>query len=225
MGNYVQSVVVQGMLYVGGGDSDFQRRHDDYVMMEYSTVAKNWSQIKCLVCYFTMAMINNKVVLVGGYKDGEREKKLVVWNEHTREWIFPYRPMSIARARCSVVVSGEWLVVAGGWSESTDKHALDSVEVLNIARNQWHDGPLTPTQWLAMRAVCVRDDMCYFMGGYITLNGQGSRTRKVYRASLEALVDPGSSSETWTKATPLPLEYCSPLSFSGSLYAFSGEVE
>ena len=224
MGNYVQSVVVQGMLYVGGGDSELKRRDDDYEILEYSTAAKKWSRIKCPVCYFTMAVVNKRVVRVGGYKDGKREKQLAVWNEHTREWIFPYRFMSIARARCSVVVSGEWLVVAGGWSDSTEGHALDSIEVLNIASNQWHTGPSTPTPWVAMRAVCVRDDMCYFMGGYITLHGKVS-TNKVYSTSLKALVDPGCSSEAWTEATPLPLKYCAPLSFSGSLYAFGGEVK
>ena len=173
MGHYVQSVVVQGMLYVGGGDSDY-----DKVILEYGTATKEWSRIKCKLCYFTMAVINNQLVRIGGYMKGGRNNQLGVWNDCTRKWEYPYQPMSIARDRCSVVVSSGWLIVAGGWSESTDGHALDSIEVLNIASNQWHTGPSTPAPWFAMRAVCVRDDMCYFMGGHITLHGKNSGQKR-----------------------------------------------
>ena len=43
MAGYVQSVMVQGKLYVGGGDAG--RGGDDYTVMEYDTRSGKWATL------------------------------------------------------------------------------------------------------------------------------------------------------------------------------------
>lgn len=221
MGHYVQSVVIEGAVYIGGGDAATNVKRNDFIVMRYCFNAKEWDQIKSPVCYFTMVAINNQLVRVGGYKGGEGSKEVGTWIAKSKRWSNDsYPPTSETRSRCSAVVSNGWLVVAGGWSEVEEGHALSSVEVMNIANKQWLAGPRMPTQWVSMRAACV-DGTCYFMGGYISHEGKTTTSSKVYSAPLAALI---SCTDSWTESPSLPFTYCSPLSFGGSLLAIGGEV-
>jgi hypothetical protein len=222
-------MVVGSAVYIGGGDADDVDDMNDHVIMEYNITTKRWGHIECPVCYFTMTAIDNQLVRVGGYNQGKRSREVAVWGGSSRKWMCPYKKMSTARARSSVVVAGGWLVVAGGWPEVDVGHALSSIEVLDIAKNQWHRGPQTPTPWVSMRTACIASDhttLCYFLGGYTSPDGEkASSTDRVYCASLKALTaaKPSHEHEVWTEVPSLPLNYSTPLSFSGSLYAFGGE--
>lgn len=233
MGNYVQSAAVHGRIYVGGGDaedksSEKNMSEHDRTVMEYSTATEKWEVLpQYTTSYFAMTVIDQQLVLVGGYVKGGRSKELAVWSADSREWsTHIYPPMHTARGRCSAVCHKKWLVVAGGWSEPTDGgHALCSVEVMDTANKQWHAGPPTPTPWFGMRAT-VLNDVFYFMGGYIPdRGGKNSKTSKVYSAPLRALlatVNPASSSQTVWAESSLPFNYSTPLSFGGSLLAVGG---
>ena len=221
---YVQSVVVQGRVYVGGGIAVMDT---DKVIMEYNTSSAKWA---CLPSYqldsFGMTVINNQLVLVGGRESFVgHSKALGVWGAKSRKWMHPYPEMPTSRSLCSVAVFKEWLIVAGGVSQGM--RSISSVEVMNIDTKQWHTGQPTSTPWDSMKTAIV-GDMCYFMGGY-TNNIISDWTDSVYCVSLPALVSQAqsrvsrkNSHSAWKELRRPGVKYSVPLSISGSLLAVGG---
>ena len=220
MSGSVQSVVVQGTVYIGGGYAG----DDDYIIMAYGITSGKWTTLPPYrTCYFAMTAINNQLVLVGGEDHGDASKVLGVWDADNKQWTHPYPVMHTARSHCSAVVYNEWLVVAGGVAGG--KH-LSSVEVINIDTKQWFSGPPTPTPWCCMKTATV-GDVCYFMGGFTT---SYIGTNMVYSVSLSALTtglnsNNASTSERqiWKEISGLQTTFSSPLSISGSLLAVGGK--
>ena len=220
MSGYVQSVVVEGTVYVGGGNAG-DGSGNDYIVMTYDISKGKWATLppyraRC----FAMTAINNKLVLVGGVEQDNRIKVLGVWDANKKQWTHPYPEMHTVRSSCSAVGYKEWLVVAGGWTGEW----LSSVEVMNINTKQWYAGPPTPKPWSYMRNAAV-GDTCYFMGGFIP----GDSTDKVYTVSLSALTSGLTSKEPrknkspmWSEISGLQLTDSTPFSISGSLLAVGG---
>ena len=221
MGNYVQSVVVKGTVYVGGGDAG-HGSDNNYIVMTYDISTGKWATLPPYrASYFAMTAINNQLVLVGGYEHGGGKSKVVgVWDADNKQWTHPYPEMHTARSGCSAVVHNEWLVVASGWSASGER--LSSVEVMNTNSKQWYAGPPTPMPWSSMKTATVGDE-CYFMGGY---NAPWSPTITVYSVSLSALTTGLNSStrngQIWKEISGLQTTFSTPLSISGSLFAVGG---
>ena len=217
----MQAVVMQGMVYVGGGLTigDY-----DYKVMVYDIHSGEWATLpRYKTCFFGMAVIDNQLVLVGGVEVGEvKSKVLGAWRAESKEWVHPYPDMPTARFLCSAVTYKEWLVVAGGNSEK-GKY-LASVEVMNTSNKQWSTAPPLPVGWTMMKAAIV-GDMCYFMGGFIS----DATTKKAFSMSLQALLNPKSSSERdrqiWKEISELNVTSSTPLSISGSLFALGGEKD
>ena len=221
MCGYVQSVVVEGTVYVGGGRAGFGIGNN-YIVMTYDISTGKWATLPPYQArHFAMTAINNQLVLVGGDEHGNSSKVLGVWGADKKQWTHPYPQMLKARSSCSAVVYKEWLVVAGGWTGSR----LSTVEVMNTNRKQWYAGPPTPTPWSSMRTAVV-GDTCYFMGGVIS---RGTAD-KVYTVSLSALTSELTSKEPrnnkspmWSEISGLQLTDSSPLSIKRSLISVGGE--
>ena len=222
MSGYVQSVVVEETVYVGGGNAG-HGSDNSYIVMTYDISTGKWATLPPYrAWHFAMTAINNQLVLVGGYEHGDSSKVLGVWDADKKQWTHLYPEMHTARTIFSAVVYKEWLVVAGGWAGGR----LSSVEVMDTNSKQWYAGPPTPTPtpWSCMRAAVV-GDTCYFMGGLIS----GDSTDKVYTVSLSALTSGLASKEPrknkspmWSEISGLPLTDSTPLSISGSLLAVGG---
>ena len=223
MGGYVQSVVVEGTVYVGGGGAG-HGSDNNYIVMTYDISTGKWATLPPYRAYgFAMTAINNQLVLVGGSEHGHKNKVVGVWDADNKQWTHPYPEMHTARWICSAVVHNEWLVVAGGHSASGA--LLSSVEVMNTNIKQWYAGPPTPIPWFFMKTATVGDE-CYFMGGY---NATGSRapTNTVYSVSLSALTTGLNSStkkgqKIWKEISGLQTTNSTPLSISGSLLTVGG---
>ena len=218
MGGYVQSVVVEETVYVGGGGAGFLS-DNGHIVMTYGISTGKWATLPPYRAWsFAMTTINNQLVLVGGVEHGDGSKVLGVWDTDNKQWTHPYPEMHTARSSCSAVIHNEWLVVAGGWSATSVQ--LASVEIMNTNNKQWHARPPTPIPWGCMRTATV-DDKSYFMGGY---NSTGSlATNTVYSVSLAALTTGlNSSGQTWKEITGLQTARSTPLSISGSLLAVGG---
>ena len=223
MTDYVQSVVVQGRVYVGGGYAGLGS-HDNYIVMEYDISSGKWAKLPPYrACGFATTVINNQLVLVGGWEHGGHSKVLGMWRAESKEWTHPYPDMPTARSSCSAVVYNEWLAVAG-----TGRERLSSVEVMNTDSKQWYAGPPTPTPWGSMRTAIV-GDTCYFMGG-IT-GGSIVATTVVYSVSLPALIsqlrsldsrERGKQHQIWKEVPGLQTTLSTPLSIRGSLLAVGG---
>ena len=220
MGTTVQAVVIQGMVYVGGG---YTMDDNLYKVMVYDIHSGEWATLPPYKTYFFgMTVIDNQLVLVGGKEvGGAYSKVLGAWRAASKEWVHPYPDMPTARHSCSVITYKEWLVVAGG--NSVKGKYLASVEVMNTSNKQWSTAPPLPVGRTEMKAAIV-GDMCYFMGGFI--NGA---TKKVFSVSLQALLNPKSSSERdrqiWKEISELNVIKSTPLSISGSLLALGGRKD
>ena len=217
MNGYVQSVVVEGTVYVGGGFAAYGS-DNNYIVMTYDISTGKWATLPSYrVQGFAMTAINNQLVLVGGDEQGGGRSKVVgVLDADNKQWTHPYPEMHTKRTFCSAVVHNEWLVVAGG--RSTLGARLSSVEVMNTNSKQWYAGPPTPIPWHSMKTATV-GDKCYFMGG--------SDATGYYSVSLSALTTGLNSStrkgQIWKEISGLQTTYSTPLSISGSLLAVGGD--
>ena len=222
MSGYIQSVVVQGPVYVGGGVAGYNS-DSNYVVMALDTSTSEWVELPPYeACGFAMAVVSNQLMLVGGNEHGDRSKVVGVWRPDCKEWTHPYPDMVLARVWCSALGYKDWLVVVGG--EGDDGADMSSVEVMNVHTKQWTDGLFTPITWSYMRAAVV-GDMCYFMGGYVS----GVYTNTVYVVSLPLLIlsqfrsnSGETDSEIWKEMPEFHLTRSTPLNISGSLCAVGG---
>ena len=109
MGGSVQSVVVQGKVYGGGGLTNSGSNDDNHIVMVYDISSGKWAELpqyktRC----FAMTVINNQLVLVDGQgqeHDNSSSKVLGVWRVEIKEWTHPYPDMSTVRSSCSAVVN------------------------------------------------------------------------------------------------------------------------
>ena len=181
MDEYIQSVVINGMVYVGGGNAD--TIVNDYTVMTYDIHSGRWGTLPPYRArFFGMTVIRDQLVLVGGQDDGNCSKSLGVWRSDDKKWVDLYPDMPTPRYGSSVVTYNEWLIVAGGTNNGC---LLSSVDVMNIDTKQWYSGPPAPRGFYSMKTAIV-GDMCYYMGGYGGANGYA--TSNIYRVSLPALI-------------------------------------
>jgi len=222
MSDHMQSVLVEGKLFIGGGHTG--ESGTNYVVMGYDFQTKKWDTLLPYSAeYFAMTVVNNMMVLVGGYTGGQYSNKLGVWRSDSKQWTHPYPDMPTARSVCSAVEYGQWLVIAGGYNGGI----LNTVEVLNYNSKQWYSLSPTPARWRMMKTAIV-GNTCYFMGGYTGVECDDS-TNKVYSLSIPALIsqfDPGcqtASRQIWKEISPVQAICSTPLSISGSLLAVGGK--
>ena len=222
MSGYIQSVVVQGIVYVGGGVAATDE--NNYIVMEYDTHSGKWDMLPPFkLCYFAMTVINNQLVLVGGEDMQERKSKLLgVWRTYSKKWIHPYPNMPTARSGASAVTYDKWLIVAGGWSD--DGPRLSTVEVLNVNTKQWYTGTPTPTAFTEVKTAIV-GDLWYLIGGY---SDDFTEIGRAYSVSLPVLISQVNSTQRdpqiWKSISGLKIHYPTPLSISGSLLALGGKT-
>ena len=219
MGGYLQSVVVQRTVYIGGGVSSSVNKLN-YIVMEYDMDLEKWDKLaKYKTRLFAMTAINNQLVLVGGVQSDRSYSKLLgIWRADSKKWIHPYPDMPTACTSPSVVTYKEWLVVVGGVSGIFYQ---SSVHVMNTTSKQWHTVSTAPAP-IAMSHMwtAVVGDLCYFMGGW----DNGSGTDMVYSVSLPALVNSKREKDLqiWKRISGLGLHYSTPLSIGGALLALGG---
>ena len=220
MSGPVQSVVVQGTLYVGGGYNNNSSL--EKLVMKYDIQSGEWATLpQYRASLFAMAVIKNQLVLVGGSSNYVSSKVLGVWRVDGKDWTHPYPDMPTARYGCSAAVHAEWLVVAGSY---TAGGVLPSVEVLNTDAKQWYTGPPLPTAAFELRTAIV-GDILYCMGGYKSLV---EKNDKLFSVSIPALLhhitttsNRGTEGQIW-KETEQHLTYSASLSIGGSLLTVGG---
>jgi N-acetylneuraminic acid mutarotase len=206
----VQSVVVNGKLYVGGGNDK---------VMEYDTSFGTWTKLPHYEQkHFAMTGVNNQLVVVGGRRDDTPSKKVGVWRTDRKVWTHPYPEMPTARFFCAAVSQNGWLVVMGG--KRTRTAHLTAVEILNTATNEWFAGPPLPVPVSQMKISCD-GNMCYLMGGF----ANNHESNVVYGTSIKALtlyIKSQRKPEMWLEIPGTQLFWSTPLAVNGSLFAVGG---
>ena len=216
MSTYIQSVEVDGTVYVGGGNAD--KKEDEYTVMAYNMQSRKWHTLPPYSARtFVLTTINNKLILVGGRHGYAEVDQLGVWKTDSNQWTCPFPPMPTPRSSPSATCTSykHWLVVAGGIRGVS----LSTVGVLDIDNKQWSTAPCTRITWCRIRSTIIGNTW-YLMGD----PKHATATSDVYSVSLEVLVSHSASdsSKIWNKIAPLNCELSSPLSLAGSLLALGG---
>ena len=185
--------------------------------------------------YFSMAVINDQLVLVGGCEVATYDNKtnrLGVWDEQSKRWTHPLPPMTTACDSPSVAThNNRWLVMIGGYGGGGT--SLSRVEILDTTEPvQWYQAASLP-QPRHHTPLAIIGNMCYLLGGF-TGSGGSSTTKKVFSVRLDDLISqavaqPASASTSatptpspWQSLPDTPLNRSTALAFNGALLAIGG---
>ena len=171
MSDYIQSVIIQEMMYVGGGYAS--SANNRYIVMTYNIITQEWSQLPQYTArYFAMTVIHNKLTLIGGSDHNDKETNVLgVWDADGRKWTHPYTPMPTPHCYSSAVVYRQWLIVAGGRSGGT---RTSSVEVLdNTSERIW--STISSLGLYHSTPVCMGESLLA-VGGWKSQSGESDST-------------------------------------------------
>lgn len=203
MSDYPSMVVLKGKVYIGGGyaGSDVE----DTTVIVYDPQRDSCGTLPPYTWMnFSMAVVNNQLVLVGG-QDVKNITKMTnilgVWNESSRRWTHSLPPMTTACYRPTVVTHKDrWLVVIGGGG---DGGRLFKVEILNTLSKQWHNSTPMPEILGCTRTLTATiGSTCYLMGGYLKMESPNYSWKRVISVSLDELVSQAQVSKPVSAASP-----------------------
>ena len=223
MGSYPQVVVFKGKAYVGGGEASSDREMQ--TVMVYDPQQDSFDTLPPYTCmWFSMAIVNNQLVLVGGHDvlTDKKTNKLAAWNEESRKWTHPLPPMTTACYSPSVTShNNRWLVVMAGGTDLSRVEILDTTE-----SGQWYHAAPLPQTCHEVSTVTI-SNTCYLLGGY-----SGGSSRKVYSVCLDDLISQAvpqsagtrapSTPSPWTTMPDTPLKCSTALCLNGALMTVGG---
>ena len=224
---YPRVVMFKEKMYIGGGNASSGMGQ---TVIVYDPKQDSYDTLPPYTCvWFSMAVINNQLVLVGG-RDVQIYKatnKLGVWNEQSKRWTHPLPPMTIGCGSPSVAThNNRWLVVMGGFD---DKTYLSKVEILDTNSTQWYHATSLP-QPLSRALPAIIGNMCYLLGGFTE---GGASSQKVFNVCLDDLISqavsqsPSASApptpSPWQSLPDTPLKHSTALAFDGALLAIGGD--
>ena len=112
-------MVFKEKVYIGGGSASPDS--EEQTVIVYDPKMDSYDALLPYTCkYFSMAVVNNQLVLVGGTDvlTGKVTNKLGVWNEQSKSWTHPLPPMTTACDSTAVAThNNRWLVVMGGYGD------------------------------------------------------------------------------------------------------------
>ncbi len=211
------SVVLNGKVYVAGfTDND----EDDFIVQVYTPRSYEWSRLpKCPVRWFTVAVVEQQLVLVGGRsRDGDYQSTLLTWDSTSQCWTTTYPNMPTGLHMPATVSYQKFLVVAGGARTGT---SVTTVMILNSSTKQWSTASPLPTGCRSLTPALVGDTL-YLLGGWAGY----LPNKQMFSISLPALVShatstPQASPTTW-EVTDTELAASTAVSFHNSLLAVGG---
>ena len=230
MYGYPRVVMVKEKVYIGGGMTSPDR--DGLTVMVYEPMQDSWDTLHPYTYRsFSMAIVDDQLVLVGGYEVGRyhnKTNKLGVWNEQSKRWTRPLPPMTTACSSPSVATHNKrWLVVMGGNGIGGD---LSRVEILDTAEPvQWYQAASLP-QPCQQVSLATIGNMCYLLGGFTN-----DASEKVFSVYLDDLISYKATSQPtsanvppipvpspWQSLPDTPMTHSTALAFNGALLAIGG---
>ncbi len=212
------AVVLNGKAYVGGGYADSEE--DKFIIQVYTPGSDGWSRLpKCPVQWFAIAVLNQQLVLVGGFsRDYSLQSTVLVLDSTSQRWITPYPDLPTARWLPAAIVYQQFLVVAGGRAGGT---SLKTVEILNSSTKQWSTASPLPVGQESLTPALVGDTL-YLLGGELGY----SSNKQMFSISLPALISHATSASqapppTW-EVTDTDLTSSTAVSLHNSLLAVGG---
>ena len=198
------AVLLQGSLYVGSG---FQMGEHSYQIEVFNLDNNSWNAIpvKTPQCWFGMTVLNNRLVIVGGwikekrgiFKPAEHKvtKKILVLD--AGQWK-DYSEMPTARSSVAAVGHRSMLIVAGGIGDDGNK--LDITELLDTVTDTWYTCGTLPKPHYQLQPIII-GNMFYLLCG---LNEQCEPSTEVFAAPLDTL---SKHQLNWEAVTSTPWQY------------------
>ena len=220
MTDYVQAVVIEDCMYVGGGD----KCGNTVLSFSVQTETCIW---RTLPPYenkkFAMAAVNDQLVLVGGMTL-EVLSLLGVWDEGSLTWTHPFPEMPTPRHSPSVVSYQKWLVVAGG--DNNEGNSYSKVEILDTHLHQWYNGSSLPGGYSEMSSA-LNGNMWYLSGGF---SSDVQPNQHIFSTCLDELISQAISMTAasatlpslWLTLTDTPNIYSTIIILKGGLMAMGG---
>ena len=212
-------VLHKGMIYVGGGTCGRSKENLCNVLVydPQNPYSNGMLSIPTRgMKFFSLAVLNDKLTIVGGLDNNGPTNKLYSWDEETREWSECCPPMPTARRSTTSITYENYLIVIGGALADT----VTLVEVLDIPNQTWHTGPSLPERMYNVHAVVVGNSL-YLLGGSST---------SVWHCSLPTLIMGAinalhSLSQLWRKLSSLPHRCAAAALLGKHLLAIGGQDE
>lgn len=191
---------------IGGGvgaDDDGKR------VAFYDEKTDRWTEFgRYPLKLFAIALLNDQLLLVGGYDKirDEYSGNICKWNR--RFWERVYTPMPTPRSEATAIGYQHWLVVAGGVNRS--RSVLTTVEVLDSTASQWSTVEPLPYGCSGMQsAVYLHPSSPNLSTWYLLGSMEELRHRKAsFCVSLSSLVESSEGAGVW-KTLPDPPFSCS----------------
>ena len=232
MSNYPHAVVWNNRIYLGGG---FAKSEDVAKLLEYDPQHDRWSTSvvdQCPTKYFGMAVVDNKLLIIGGTDISSGKKRGLVYSLDfkSKKWNhFQCLSMLAYRSTPSVVAyDDKWLIAIGG--EDKNSQVLSSVERLDVKSLEdsryWCSCSALPVKSAHFTSAIV-DDKLFTFGTttYGATLSVGMPSNSVFFAPLDQLLSSDAKPESesvWQQIRDLPLKAATAVSFNGSLFALGG---
>ena len=142
------AVEVGGKVYIGGGVAE----GSDYKVLEYTIQGGQWREIETPVRYFSMAVVNDQLIIIGG-RDREVTDQVWVLESDSNTWTQPFPAMPTARCWVSAVGYKRWVLVVG----------KRCVEVLDTVSKKWYTAASLPSD-ADQPSLAVIQDTLYVVG-------------------------------------------------------------
>lgn len=195
-------------------------------IVRFDLLKSKWEEFS-LYLYesFTMAVVLNKLLVVGGYdavKD-EYSNRLSEWREVGCNWVrIQGSPLLVPRANAVAIGYKKWLIVAGGF----DGGPLDRVDILDCENfGQWHNlGIPLPEPAYALQSAFYQDSSGAALW-YLTSTNRGcgiNQHKPVFFISLTHLIEKRGS---WVVLPEPPLSNSGVVTVRGHLLAIGGQEQ
>ena len=206
------TVVLDGKLYVGGGDTDIEL--NEHVILVYDPERDDWRVLtKCPAKEFAMTSFQSELVVVGGrvpqksdtpgrMRPSIASRGVMVWNKHSCEWHEPYPQMPESRWLSSAVGYRDYLIVVSGKNYDTASAPGPKTAVFDNSCRQWFMAPAVPITSRRMSVSRLSDILYVFSGG----SGNQAFSISVPDLMKEVKQPEGASLSLWKK---MPCTLCS----------------
>ena len=212
------SSVIDGKIYVIGGDTQMGRSARIHPILVYDPAKDEWTE-KTDTPYgahgHCSAVVNGKLYMIGGCDRGNDVSTVFEYDPGANAWTRK-ADMPTARHSAAVAVVNEKIyVIGGGAPRAAEWDPLSAVEEYDPVTDRWTEKADMPTARCYVSA-SVLDGKIYAIGGSLDTNGPTVSTVEEY--------DPGTN--TWKGVADMPTSRCASCSnaVDGRIYAIGGRV-
>ena len=228
----VSATIHKKTLYISARFEDTHGKRNDKLLV-YSTNKHKWSILPVPQAYSTIAVVNNRITLIGGVNISSSKviKALFTWYEEEGQWKQELPRMPTGRFIPAVISHDNLLLVTGGLAEDFST-VLNSTDVLDLTTMIWTTSEAFKLPVPLFRHFVVQcRDYIYLVGGRIKALLQKSSddyNSKAWRTKWSDVKQTTASQHSqprmsvWTQIADPPDLYPTAVSCAGTLYAVGG---